>query len=256
MKPYQSKYIFSNKIHDKAVSPLNIGYMDPNIKRAGMRVAIATVGHREKGNKICLSILVDEDDGIIADVKFQAFGGPVLVGLCDLFCDFIVRKNYDQAMRVTAELLEKRARDLPYEQAIEESDFPILNLLIEVCSNALEKCTDIPISDPSYSPPVPSFDKPFDEALLANWDSSTLDEKITLIKGIIKEEIQPYIELDAGGIEVLELKDGKEVVIAYQGACTTCPSSTGSTLNAIEQILKTKVHPSITVTPDASFLHF
>ena len=72
----------------------------------------------------------------------------------------------------------------------------------------------------------------------------------------MKEEVQPYIELDAGGIEVPELKNGQEVVIAYQGACTTCPSSTGATLNAIQEILRARVHPSLTVKPDLSLLSF
>ncbi len=41
----------------------------------------------------------------------------------------------------------------------------------------------------------------------------------------------------------------KEVLISYEGSCTTCHSSTGSTLSAIQQILKSRVHPTLFVTP-------
>ena len=70
---------------------------------------------------------------------------------------------------------------------------------------------------------------------------------------MIKNEIQPFIALDAGGVEVLEL-DGLEVKIAYEGACVTCPSATGATLSAIQEILRAQVHPGLEVKPDLSYL--
>ena len=109
---------------------------------------------------------------------------------------------------------------------------------------------DIPIANPTASPPLAA------EFLgdLPDWSLLSYDDKLSLIKKVIDEEVRPYIELDAGGIKVLELRNDMEVLIAYEGACVTCPSSIGGTLDAISQILKTRMNPHLIVKPDASFL--
>ena len=66
---------------------------------------------------------------------------------------------------------------------------------------------------------------------------------------MIKEEVKSLIALDAGGVGVLALND-LEVKIAYEGACVTCPSATGATLSAIQEILRGQVHPGLEVKPD------
>jgi NifU-like protein len=87
------------------------------------------------------------------------------------------------------------------------------------------------------------------------WKELPTKEKIALIEEIIDKEIRPYIELDAGGIQILNLIDEKELIIAYQGACTSCHSATGATLNAIAQILQARIDPELIVTPDLSLLN-
>jgi NifU-like protein len=80
-----------------------------------------------------------------------------------------------------------------------------------------------------------------------------MNQQMTVLEQIIASDIRPYVELDAGGVQVLEVVAHREVIIAYQGSCTTCHSATGATLNAIQQILRTKVHPELVVIPDMSF---
>ena len=86
------------------------------------------------------------------------------------------------------------------------------------------------------------------------WDELTEKQQVAVIEEVIASDIRPYIELDAGGIEIVSLTGGRKLVIAYKGACTTCYSSIGSTLQAIQQIISAKVHPEIEVIPDSSFL--
>ncbi|HSX04708.1 MAG TPA: NifU family protein, partial [Rhabdochlamydiaceae bacterium] len=78
-------------------------------------------------------------------------------------------------------------------------------------------------------------------------------QKLSVIKEVVAKEIQPYIELDAGGVEVLKIENN-QVHIAYSGSCTSCYSATGATLEAIQQLLRAKVYPELTVIPDMSFL--
>jgi NifU-like protein len=89
-----------------------------------------------------------------------------------------------------------------------------------------------------------------------DWNTLSTEEKLARIKEVVKEEIQPFVEMDGGGIEVLALENDREVVIAYHGACAYCPCATGSTLHNIEEVLRSKIHPDLVVRPDPSSLHF
>jgi len=51
---------------------------------------------------------------------------------------------------------------------------------------------------------------------------------------------------DGGGLEVLGL-EGYKVIIKYQGACGSCPSSINGTLRAIEGLLRRDINPAIDV---------
>jgi len=66
------------------------------------------------------------------------------------------------------------------------------------------------------------------------------------INQILDERIRPGLAGDGGGLEIIGL-DGKKLLIRYQGACGSCPSSIGGTLMAIEYMLKEDVDPEIEV---------
>lgn len=258
MKPFLEPYpwaTYSNLLVERILSPRNVGFFNSNKgAQQEMRVVAGESQDSTRENHVIIYLVIDETDGIIADVKFQAFGESPLIGAADAICDIILRKNYDQARRLTAELVDKKLRDFDHIPAFPKSSAHHLNLALEALDTACEKCLDIPISDPSYSPPVPSHLQSTGE--YPEWSILSSTEKLELIRKVVKEEVQPYIELDAGGIEVPEFKNDIEVVIAYQGACTTCPSSTGATLSAIQEILRARVHPHLIVKPDLSLLSF
>lgn len=246
---------YSNLLIERILHPRNIGFFkESNISMEEMRVVTGKEGSIAEGNYVIFYLVIDETDGVIADVKFQAFGDSALIGAADAACDVIIRKNYDQARRVTAELIDKKLRDFAHIPAFPREVSYYLNLVIDAIENGSEKCMDIPIPDLVTTPPVP-FQLEGGESY-PDWYVLSEQEKIALIKEVIKVEIQPYIELDAGGIEVKSFDHDREVLIAYQGACTTCPSSTGATLNAIQQILRAKVHPELIVKPDLSLLSY
>lgn len=244
--------LYSNLLTERILNPRNIGFFTEN--KGALQEMRVVKGEAEKGgNKVVFSIVVDETDGIIADAKFQAFGESALIGGADAACEVLLRKNYEQARRLSADLVDRKLRDFPTIAAFPESAAPHLNLILTAIEEAAEKCIDIPLKDPSASPPVP--DNFQSEEGHPNWHLFSPEEKLDHIKEIIRDEIQPYIELDAGGIEVAAFNDEKEIIIAYQGACTTCPSSTGATLTSIQHILRSRLHSSLEVKPDLSLLN-
>ena len=186
--------------------------------------------------------MVDEADGVIADARFQAFGPPTLVAAAEIACELALRKTYDQASRISEELIDRHVRDQKETKAFPEEAIPCLREVVSALQKAVHQCLDIPFAVVYESTPIQKTER--GEALVG-WDAFTPETQKRLICELIDREVRPYVELDAGGVEVVDVKGGREVGIVYQGACTSCPSSQGSTLTAIQEILKAKIHPEL-----------
>jgi Fe-S cluster biogenesis protein NfuA len=100
--------------------------------------------------------------------------------------------------------------------------------------------------------PFIEFLKSFDVAHIPEEKEITIneneDELIKKINEILNQRVRPYLASDGGGLEVLGV-EGNKVMIRYQGACGTCPSSISGTLAAIEGLLKRDLNPTIEVIP-------
>lgn len=72
------------------------------------------------------------------------------------------------------------------------------------------------------------------------------DEKLNRINEVLDAKVRPALAGDGGGLEVLGLKEGN-LVIRYQGACGTCPSSIQGTLYAIQNLLRSELQEDINV---------
>ena len=77
------------------------------------------------------------------------------------------------------------------------------------------------------------------------------DEKELIIGSLMDEIIRPALANDGGGLEVIKV-EGNDVVIKYQGACGSCPSSTGGTLAGISRALKGYCEPNLEVSIGSS----
>lgn len=213
-----------------------------------LRLATGLSGKIEDGNALHLYWLVDKDDGIIVDAKFQAFGQSALLGASEVACELMIGKNYDQARRISADLVDKQVRDRSETAAFPNETAPHLNLVIEAIEQAADQCTDLPLPSAYVALPAPLDIGEILEGGYPGWEELTVPKKIAIIEETLTRDIRPYIALDAGGVEVVNLV-GNELFIAYQGSCTSCYSSVGTTLSYIQQTLRAKVHPSLTVTP-------
>lgn len=72
-------------------------------------------------------------------------------------------------------------------------------------------------------------------------------ELLSRINALLDDRVRPALAGDGGGLEVLGL-DGKTLVIRYQGACGSCPSSTSGTMMAIQNLLQSEVDDELVVT--------
>ena len=77
-------------------------------------------------------------------------------------------------------------------------------------------------------------------------------EKYEKIEELFDESIRPALMADGGNLE-LDLVKGDEVVISFQGACGSCPSSAGGTLRGIERAIQQNVFPTAIVIPTNAY---
>ena len=98
--------------------------------------------------------------------------------------------------------------------------------------------------------PFVNFLKTFDSSLIPKekeiMQNVTEDALIKQINEILNQRVRPYLAGDGGGLEVLGV-EGNKVMIRYQGACGSCPSSISGTLAAIEGLLRRDINASLEV---------
>ncbi len=63
-------------------------------------------------------------------------------------------------------------------------------------------------------------------------------QRLDDIELLLDQQIRPYLQSDGGDLHVLSLS-GNQLVVHYQGACGTCPSSISGTLQGIQNLLHT-----------------
>jgi len=70
-------------------------------------------------------------------------------------------------------------------------------------------------------------------------------ERLDKINAILDEQVRPYLQGDGGDLFVMGL-DGNKLMVHYQGACGSCPSSISGTLAGIENLVR-QIEPDMEV---------
>lgn len=93
----------------------------------------------------------------------------------------------------------------------------------------------MPIHNPDYNDPNPEAER-----------RQNLSPELQAIETILDKTIRPGLQGDGGDIQALTYQDNI-LMVKYQGACGTCPSSASGTLEAIKAILRDEINPDIEV---------
>lgn len=92
-----------------------------------------------------------------------------------------------------------------------------------------------PEHNPDYFDPDPEKER-----------RANLTPELKDIEAILDKTIRPGLQADGGDIQTVQYADNI-LLIRYQGACGTCPSSTTGTLEAIKAILRDEYNSDIDV---------
>ncbi|MFY7842646.1 MAG: NifU family protein [Rhabdochlamydiaceae bacterium] len=210
-------------------------------------------GSREESDFVSFKCLVNEENGVIENLCFQVYGLTVLKGLAEAASHLLIHKTYKQALKLSSDLILKSFTDVTTGHGVSKEFHPLINVVLEAIDQAVSSCHDI-IDIPTFESPPLVEDLFSSEGLYPDWDKLSQTEQISVLQKVIDTDILPYLQLDEGGMKILSFTDHKDLLIAYEGSCTSCHAATGSTLTAIQQILRAKIHPDIVVIPDKSFL--
>ncbi|MDE2214137.1 MAG: NifU family protein [Candidatus Omnitrophica bacterium] len=77
--------------------------------------------------------------------------------------------------------------------------------------------------------------------------------EIAKINAILDNTIRPGLQMDGGDLQIVSF-EGTNLIVNYQGACGSCPSSTMGTLKVIESILRDQYNPEITVQTEGGMI--
>ena len=94
---------------------------------------------------------------------------------------------------------------------------------------------EMPKHNPDYNDPNPEADRRLN-----------LSPELQQIENILDKTIRPGLQGDGGDIQALTYQENI-LMVKYQGACGTCPSSATGTLEAIKAILRDEFNPEIEV---------
>lgn len=242
---------YSKKLTLRIETPYSIGsFTAHDAESRNLHFATGSQGSIDEANIVTFYWLVDTTDGVIIDARFQVFGDSILIGLAEAACELVIGKNYDQAGRISAEVIEQHLCDKKESAAFSHEYYGHVNLVIDALDSCSAMCQGLPLASEYVAPPIMGKEIDVLEGGYPGWDELSLKQKLSVIDQVLEQEVRPYVEMDAGGVEVINLKENKEVIIAYSGSCTSCHSATGATLSYIQQILRAKVHPDLSVTPE------
>ena len=238
---------YSRRLVDSIENPKFAGSLSADEVR-GLLLVVAKAGAVGDDVVVVLYWLVDTASGVIVDARFQVFGPAVLIGAAESACQAVIDKNYYQAGRINSYLLDKQMRDNDFQLAFPGDEDRYLDIVIKAIQHGTEQCEGITVKEPR--PLMPEGSVAGDNKGCPGWMDMSITKKLAVIEEVLDADVRPYIHMDGGGVEIVDLVGNKELIIAYQGACVNCFSAVGSTLAYIQQILSAKVHPDIVVVPN------
>lgn len=135
---------------------------------------------------------------------------------------------------------------------VTKSEVVAWTTLMEPVQNALEQHMSVYETCDEDAQPVPETPDILEKVEVEDFPKLSDQQKTEVIDAMLDHAIRPALANDGGGITLMGV-EGNRVMVHYQGACGTCPSSTTGTLEFIEKFLKDTLSKDLKVeTVDAS----
>jgi len=185
-----------------------------------------------KAGTLKVYVLIDPEAEVVLDAKFFTYGGPALTEAAENFCGELIGKNLNEIRNISVEGLG--------------ADIPAMMLEVYPEKKKIALAAIAAMGSARLKAHTAEGRTHADE----EWNSLSEAEKLERIEAALSDNVRAMLAGDGGGLEVLGIKDGKTVLIRYQGACAACGAASGGTLYYIEDQLQQHVYYNLSVEPD------
>jgi len=210
-------------------------FTDDQAKLRGLTLIDTTHGAEHATDHIRLMLLVDAS-GVVRDVRYRTLAVGAQLAAFDQMAELSLGRALDEAAKITPAQVDAALRDDPATPALtlgDERDRPYYVLV---------KADERLHGTSATPPPAPVAGT----AQALPWIDIGLFEKVRRIEAVLDQHVRPALASDGGGIDLVDLK-ADELYVQYHGACGSCSSSIGGTLQFIQDSLNNYLATTLTV---------
>ncbi len=199
---------------------------------AASQATLVRTAHGAEGapDHIELDLLV-ASDGTVRDARYRTKATGELLAAYDAMAEMLVGRPLAEAAKITPRQVDGRLGGIPSAPVLElgsDADQPYY-VLTKAAEHGLK-------------PPVPAGPA----AGQLPWSEIGLFEKVRRIEGVLDQHVRAALASDGGGIDLVDLKE-QDLFVQYQGACGSCSSSIGGTLQFIQDSLNNHLGTQLSV---------
>jgi NifU-like protein len=197
-------------------------------------------GAQHAPDHIHLTMLVDAT-GVVREVRYTTQARDALLAAYDVMAEMCVGRTLADASLITPRQVDAQLRDDQGGAVLDvvasshaDADHPFY-----VLRKAAERHLGAkPAASPVGTTGQTSTDLP--------WAEVGLFEKVRRIEGVLDAQVRPALASDGGGIDLVDLKQD-DLYVQYHGACGSCSSSIGGTLQFIQDSLNNNLGTTLAI---------
>jgi NifU-like protein len=239
--------VLSARAIARLAQPRFLGELTQADAQARQATLISTEhGAQHAPDHIHLTMLVDAA-GIVQAVRFRSPAADAQLAAYDVMAELCLGKSLADAAAITPRQVDAQLRDPQGGAVLElvasgnaDADHPFY-----VLRKAAERHLGVKTSAeaPPAAPPGAGVGRPAGEL---PWGEVGLFEKVRRIETVLDTQVRPALASDGGGIDLVDLK-GDELYVQYHGACGSCSSSIGGTLQFIQDSLNNHLGTALAI---------
>lgn len=201
----------------------------------GLSLVETVHGAQQAADHIRLMLLMDTE-GKVVEARYRTLATGAQLALYDLLVERLEGKPLTAATEWTPKRLEVELRDDPARAVLDLGDSA--DQPFYVIRKALERLHGTAAAvEPSA--------KATGAAALP-WVDVGLFEKVRRIEAVLDEHVRPALASDGGGMDLVDLS-GDQLFVQYHGACGSCSSSVGGTLQFVQDSLNNHLGTQLAV---------
>ncbi len=186
----------------------------------GLTLVKTSHGAEQAADHIQLTLAVDKT-GIVRQGRFRCQASGSLLAVYDAMVGLTIGRAIAAIATITPREVERCLRGAGSEPAFTLGDDADQSFY--VLRKAAER-----LSAPAAAGATGTAALP--------WNDCGLFEKVRRIEAVLDGQVRPALASDGGGLDLVDLKD-EELWVQYHGACGSCSSSIGGTLQFIQDSL-------------------